>query len=83
MRIQASTRKRGGGDVRDDAGVGRLALTADNNSEREFMTSVFRIVGAPDRNTQDKGIAWMREYLKSFPPFETEALDAPATPGIQ
>lgn len=69
MRIRASTRKRGRGDIRDDNGIGHLTLTADNEREREFMTAVYRICGGDIREDQDKGVAWMREYLKSFPPF--------------
>lgn len=75
MRIRASTRKRGGGgDVRDDNGIGHLALTADNDREREFMTAVYRIVGGDTRGHQDKGVAWLREYLTSFPPFDDETV---------
>ena len=70
MRIQASTGRRGRGDIRDDQGVGRLTLTAENDPEREFTTSVYRIIGGYPRAEQDKGVAWMREYLKSFPPIE-------------
>lgn len=66
MRIQASAGR--GGHVGDS--VKRVALTADNDREREFVTSVYRIVGGDSRDAQDKGVAWMREYLKSFPPFE-------------
>lgn len=73
MRIQASTAQRGKGDIRDDNGIGLLRLKADDEPEREFITSVYRIVAANDYEEQDKGIAWMREYLKSFPPFQTEA----------
>lgn len=70
MRIQASTAKRGNGDIRDDKGIGLLRLKADNDREREFITSIYRIAGGDFREEQDKGVAWMREYLKSFPPFE-------------
>lgn len=71
MRIQASTAKRGAGHIGDDNGVGRLILSEPNSEqEREFLTSVYRIVAADSREDQDKGVAWMREYLKSFPPFE-------------
>lgn len=71
MRIQASTARRNRkGDIREDGGIGLLRLKADNDSEREFVTSVYRIIGGDDRAEQDKGVAWMRTYLKSFPPFE-------------
>lgn len=71
MRIQASTARRGKGDIRDDKGIGRLTLSQpDHDRDREFITAVYRIVGGNDRAEQDKGVAWMREYLKSFPPFE-------------
>lgn len=70
MRIQASTAQRGKGDIRDDKGIGSLTLKADTDQERELITSVYRIVSGDDREEQDKGIAWMREYLKSVPPFE-------------
>lgn len=70
MRIQASTARRGKGDIRDDKGIGLLRLRADSEREREFITSVYRIIGGDDREEQDQGVAWMREYLKSFPPFD-------------
>lgn len=70
MRIQASTARRGKGDVRDDNGIGLLRLKADSDVEREFITSVYRIIGGDDREEQDQGVAWMRTYLKSFPLFE-------------
>lgn len=71
MRIQASTATRSRkGDIRDDNGIGLLRLKADSDREREFVTSVYRIIGGDCRGDQDKGVAWMREYLKSFPPFE-------------
>lgn len=71
MRIQASTARRDRkGDIRDDGGIGLLRLKADNDRERELITSVYRIIGGDDCEDQDKGVAWMRAYLKSFPPFE-------------
>lgn len=70
MRIQASTARRGKGDIREDNGIGLLRLKADNDREREFITSVYRLCGGDTREQQDNGVAWMREYLKSFPPFE-------------
>lgn len=71
MRIQASTARRDRkGDIREDGGIGLLRLKADKDHEREFITSVYRIVGGDDREEQDKGVAWMREYLKSFPPLK-------------
>jgi len=70
MRIQASTKRRKGGDVRDDQGIGILRLTADSDSERELITALYRLVGPDIREGQDKGVAWLREYLRSFPPFE-------------
>jgi len=66
MRIQASTHKRGKGDVREDQGVGRLALTADNDDEREFLTAVYRVLAADDEQ-QEQGVATMRRFLSNFP----------------
>lgn len=66
MKIRASTRLRGKGDIRDDNGVGHLALTAENNNEREFITSVYRIL-AEDGKQQGQGVATMRRFLSEFP----------------
>ncbi len=66
MRIQASTKQRGKGDVRDDNGIGRLVLSADNNDEREFLTSVYRIL-SEDGKAQEQGVATMRRFLSEFP----------------
>jgi len=71
MRIRASAAARNKALHQDD-GVGRLTLTADKDEgrDRQFMTSVYRIIwGNPDREEQMRGVEWMREYLKSFPPF--------------
>ena len=66
MKIQASTRLRGKGDVRDDNGIGRLVLTAENDDEREFITSVYRIL-VDDGAAQEQGAATMRRFLSDFP----------------
>lgn len=66
MRIQASTHKRGKGDVRDDRGVGRVALTADNDDEREFLTAIYRILAMDDKQ-QEQGVATIRRFLSEFP----------------
>jgi hypothetical protein len=66
VRIQASTRLRGKGDIRDDNGVGRIALTAESDNEREFITAVYRIL-AEDGEQQEQGVATMRRFLSDFP----------------
>ena len=66
MRIQASAGRKG--DIRD--GVRKLTLTADSPFDRAFATAVYRIIGPDRREDQEAGVVWMREYLKSFPPFE-------------
>jgi hypothetical protein len=79
MRIRASCGGRFKGGLHNDNGVGNLALKADNDRDREFMTSVYRIIyGNPDKESMNKGVAWMREYLKSFPPFGIKAKDGQA-----
>jgi hypothetical protein len=67
MRIQASTKQRGKGDVRDDKGVGRIVLTADSDYDREFVTSIYRILADPDNDRQEQGVATMRRFLSEFP----------------
>jgi hypothetical protein len=54
LRIRASTKQRGKGDIRDDKGVGHLVLTAESDSEREFVTCVYRIL-AEDGKQQEQG----------------------------
>ena len=66
MRIQASTRLRNKGDIRDEKGVGRLVLAAENDDEREFITSVYRIL-VEDGTQQEQGVATMRRFLSDFP----------------
>jgi hypothetical protein len=66
MKIRASTRRRGKGDIRDDNGIGHLTLTAENNDEREFITSVYRIL-VENEETQEQGVATMRRFLSEFP----------------
>lgn len=66
MKVRASTRLRGKGDIRDDNGIGHLALTAENNDEREFITSVYRIL-VEDGAEQEQGVATMRRFLSDFP----------------
>ena len=66
MRIQASTKRRGKGDIRDDNGIGHLTLTAENDHEREFITSVYRILVEDDKQ-QEQGVATMRRFLSDFP----------------
>lgn len=66
MKIQASTQLRGKGDIRDDNGIGRLALTAESNDEREFITAVYRIL-VEDGEQQEQGVATMRRFLSEFP----------------
>lgn len=70
MRIRASTRRKKGGlfDGEEDS-VGSISLSAESDSDRKFITSIFRVLGDPNRERQDAGVAWLREYLKSFPPF--------------
>lgn len=66
MKIQASTQLRGKGDIRDDSGIGRLILIAENDDEREFITSVYRIL-VEDDEQQEHGVATMRRFLSAFP----------------
>jgi hypothetical protein len=66
VRIRASAGKRKG-DIRD--AVGHLALTADNDDERDFLTSVYRILTC-DGEVQEQGVATMRRFLSSFPVIE-------------
>lgn len=66
MRIQASTKRRGKGDIRDDNGIGRLVLSADNDDEREFITSIYRILSESGKE-QEQGVATMRRFLSEFP----------------
>jgi hypothetical protein len=72
MRVQASTKRRGKGDVRDDKGVGRIVLTADSEHDREFVTSIYRILADPDDKRQEQGVATMRRFLSEFPPIEEQ-----------
>lgn len=66
MRIRASTKLRGKGDIRDDKGVGYLVLTAESDDEREFVTCVYRILAEDDKQ-QEQGVATMRKFLSEFP----------------
>lgn len=48
MRIDAHSKRRNGGiSAPDLKGVGRLALTADNDAEREFLSAIYFLIGAP------------------------------------
>ena len=67
MRVQASTRLRNKGDIRDEKGVGRLVLTAESDHDREFITSIYRILADPDDERQEQGVATMRRFLSDFP----------------
>jgi hypothetical protein len=66
MKIRASTKLRGKGDIRDDKGVGHLVLTAESDDEREFVTCVYRIL-VEDAEQQEQGVATMRRFLSEFP----------------
>lgn len=66
MKIRASTKLRGKGDIRDGKGVGHLVLTAESDDEREFVTCIYRIL-AGDGAQQEQGVATMRRFLSDFP----------------
>lgn len=76
MQITANSKRRKGGLYDDDnSGVGRLALTADNDHERRFLTAIYFMLGAPIAGPTPENRAeryqavtkFMREWVGSFP----------------
>lgn len=73
MRIRASARKRNG-DIHGPLGVGHLTLTADNDRERELITSLYWLIGMRFNNSERhfKARKFMEQWVDSFPQFKED-----------
>lgn len=78
MRIVAESKRRKGGISDDDnKGVGQIKLTADDDFEREFLTSIYVLLGGRSPQAREHpqyapSRQFMNEWAASFPPERKE-----------